>query len=426
MATATISGDVVPTTVEDDWTTASPGGHTIIITLDGATWFLEESFDATRQTIIDGITSAQSEATGWNNIIRDTMDVSQVTRIDEFIVQVLLGYYPTYDITATETITVTIDDTVISGGTLIATPTFDITPSANPSAEVTGTITPTSPEAEVVTGSQTIIITLTDDTWVAVGATFNAQRQAIINGLDAASSPATGWNLQVRDTLAVTTVVRTSDDVVTITLSAIPAYNISSAETITVTVPGTAVEGGVDLDATPTFDITVDLVPVVMVSGTVVPTAVETEIVSGGQTIILTLADETWVAAGATFNAQRQAILDGLDSATGGGTAWNAQVRDLMGVATVVRTSATVVTIMLTAAAAYAITIAETITVTVPGAAVVGGNPLIATPTFTITPTSMGCEVETIGLSQDDPLTVGITALSICDTLSPNDRGLSG
>jgi hypothetical protein len=51
-------------------------------------------------------------------------------------------------------------------------------------------------------------------------------------------------------------VVRTSDTVVTITLPAFGTYNITAGETITVTVPATAVTGDA-IVATPTFDILV-------------------------------------------------------------------------------------------------------------------------------------------------------------------------
>lgn len=124
-------------------------------------------------------------------------------------------------------------------------------------AALTGTAVPTITETDVVTGGKTIIITLTGDTWVAAGATFDAQRQNIIDGLDAASSPTNGWNNEVRDKEVVTAVVRTSNTVVTITLSAAGAYDISSTETITCTVPATALVTSTSaVIATPTFTVT--------------------------------------------------------------------------------------------------------------------------------------------------------------------------
>lgn len=51
-------------------------------------------------------------------------------------------------------------------------------------AALSGTATATIDESDIVVGGKTIIITLTGDTFVADGAAFDAQRQAIINGLN--------------------------------------------------------------------------------------------------------------------------------------------------------------------------------------------------------------------------------------------------
>ena len=99
-------------------------------------------------------------------------------------------------------------------------------------AALTGTVVTGSPtEADIVDGGQTLIVTLTNDTWVAAGATFNAERQNIIDGLDDAALAAG---------LAVGDVVRTSDTVVTITFSAIPTYDITSDSVVEHTVPASA------------------------------------------------------------------------------------------------------------------------------------------------------------------------------------------
>ena len=124
-----------------------------------------------------------------------------------------------------------------------------------PLAEITGTIIGAT-EADIVAGGKTIIITLTNNTWVAAGATFDAQRQNIIDGLVSAGSDTFGWNNVVVATQGVSGVVRTSDTVVTITLDAFATYDITSNETITATVPSTSMVIGTVIVATPTFTIT--------------------------------------------------------------------------------------------------------------------------------------------------------------------------
>ena len=131
------------------------------------------------------------------------------------------------------------------------------------SAAITGTATASIVESDVVSGGKTIIITLTGDTWVTAGATFDAQRQNIINGLDSEQSETNGWNAEVRDKEVVGAVVRTSDTVVTITLTAASAYDITAQEVITVTVPASAlVTSASDITGSPTFTVDAEILAI--------------------------------------------------------------------------------------------------------------------------------------------------------------------
>ena len=383
VATAVITGTATAAIDEAD---VVAGGKTIIITLTGDEFQdAGNPFDNNRQNIINGLDSAQSELTGWNNEVRDKQLVAGVVRTSSTVVTITLDAQAGYNISAQETITVTLAAAVLKAGfiPIVATPTFDV--AVGPIAAVlSGTITPASTEAQIVAGGRTLLITLDNDTWVASGAAFNAARQAIIDGITSAQSEVTGWNNEVRDNLPVGQVTRTSDTVVTVTFNPETGYNITDFEEITVTVPAAAlVLSGSPVVATPTFFIFE--VPIAIVTGTVVPDAEVSEIVAGGETIILTLIDDEWVAAGATFNAVRQDIIDGLDSSGVEATGWNAEVRDNLPVTAVVRTSPTVVTITLTAQAGYSITVLETITVTVPGSALdQTPNPITGVPTFDV------------------------------------------
>ena len=135
---------------------------------------------------------------------------------------------------------------------------FTLTSAAGTSVALTGTIL-TAREPDIVTGGRTIILTLTNDTWQPL--VLAAQRQAIINGCTSAQSELTGWNNEVRDNEPDTSVVRTSDTVVTITWSAAAAYDITAPETITVTVPASVlVTSGSPVVASPSFMINLPLV----------------------------------------------------------------------------------------------------------------------------------------------------------------------
>lgn len=123
-------------------------------------------------------------------------------------------------------------------------------------ATLSGTVTASITEADIVTGGKTIILTLTGDTWIAAGAlSFDLVRQDIIDGLDSAQSELLGWDNVVKALQNVTGVVRTSDTVVTITLDAQATYDITATETITATVPASALTGAVAIVATPTFTV---------------------------------------------------------------------------------------------------------------------------------------------------------------------------
>lgn len=89
----------------------------------------------------------------------------------------------------------------------------------------------------------------------------------------------------------------------------------------------------------------------------------------------------------------------GCTSAQSEAGGWNAKVRDALKI-TWVRTSDTVATGTLQAVSDVDITAQETITVTVPGIAVVSGSPIVATPSFTVDPIA--------GITGDGTIALGL------------------
>lgn len=126
-------------------------------------------------------------------------------------------------------------------------------------AVLTGSAIATINEDDITTGGETIIITLTDDTFKAAGTGpigSTADTQALIDGFDAASTPANGWNNEVRDKALTSEIVRTNSTVATWTIAAQAGYDISSQEVITGTIPtDVLVTGAAAVVATPTFTI---------------------------------------------------------------------------------------------------------------------------------------------------------------------------
>lgn len=127
------------------------------------------------------------------------------------------------------------------------------------------------------------------------------------------------------------------------------------------------------------------------VSGTIAFT--EPLVVSGLEQTIVTLTNDTFVAAGTGpigSIADTQAFIDGCTSAQAEATGWNAEVRDKEVVGAVARTSATVATITWTAAPAYSITANEEITWTVPAVVLTSAAPLVASPVITVSAVGFG------------------------------------
>ncbi len=127
-----------------------------------------------------------------------------------------------------------------------------------PVANISGTTTSDFTETKVVTGSQTTIIDLVGEIWVAAGGAFNAIRQDILDDVTSAQSEIFGWNNEVRDKEDVSAVTRISDSQAVITWSPAALYAIEISESITITVPASAVVGGVSIIAAPALAVIED------------------------------------------------------------------------------------------------------------------------------------------------------------------------
>lgn len=111
-------------------------------------------------------------------------------------------------------------------------------------------------ESDIVAGGNTITLTLTGDTWESTLGGDNTVTTALIAGLDSDGAEGAGWDAVVKAGLTYTTVTRTSDTVCTVELPAFGSYNITATETITATIPASALTtSGSPVVATPSFTI---------------------------------------------------------------------------------------------------------------------------------------------------------------------------
>jgi len=127
---AVASGTITPSATEAE---IVGGAKSLIITLTNETWDATIGADNSKTTdLIDGIDSAQAEATGWDAVVKANMDFNDVVRTSDTVVTITLPAFGSYNITATEIITVTVPATAVVGDSaIVANPTFAITSSVS-------------------------------------------------------------------------------------------------------------------------------------------------------------------------------------------------------------------------------------------------------------------------------------------------------
>jgi len=131
-----------------------------------------------------------------------------------------------------------------------------------------------------------------------------------------------------------------------------------------------------------------------VLTGTALDTIDEDDITTGSKTIIVTLHNDTFKAAGTGpigSTADTQALIDGFDAASSPTNGWNNEVRDKALTSEVVRTSSTIATWTVAAQSGYDVSAQEIITGTIPtDVLVIGFGAITATPNFTVDAVSSG------------------------------------
>ncbi len=278
--------------------------------------------------------------------------------------------------------------------------TSDDTP--QPACAVTGTVT-SADEDGIVAGGYTLVLTLTADTWAPTIGADNSLTTGLIAGIDSGQSEDAGWDDVVKAGLTHANVARTSDTVVTITIPAFAGFAITASETITVTVPADNLDySSTEVTASPTFSIT-NVAETCVTTGTATSSATAADIVAGGLTVILTVAGDQWVSTLGANNAATTALLAGIDSAQSEAAGWDAEVKANLDYTMLTRDSATQCTLVLPASASYLITATETITVTVPAAALLASSsPVVSSPTLTVEAVGVALTGTVTSADQDD------------------------
>jgi hypothetical protein len=203
------------------------------------------------------------EAGVWNVVLTQAEIDSLATGVSPLLIRPssLIAYWPLIGRTSPEIDIVGGFDQTVTGATQAAHPRV-IQPSAQIiqfptaagiSSTLTGTITATIDESDLVTGGNTVVLTLTGDTFV----TGTTSEDGIAAGSDSDKTGANKWDALIKTDLDNTDVVLSvGDTVATITLPAYASYDTDEQETITWTIPAASLTTSASpIVASPTFTV---------------------------------------------------------------------------------------------------------------------------------------------------------------------------
>lgn len=364
------------------------GGRTIIVKLAYGVWQDDVLSNATkRNALFDGFIAAGIEQAQWGKvltILKNEGSSAAVMNTAKDTVTITLSETTAYNITDTQVISLTVkpETGLIKNATKAATSLNTVKISADVIAQLSGTAVPSVGEGDIVVGQKQVIITLTNGKFALDVASDAEKRNAIFDGIKTSSSDTSMWDKVITALKAAgeTAIIRNSSNKITITLPAVSDYNISMNETISVTVPyKTATGSDILVDAIKDVALSTKIIvasnSTAVLSGTMLSTTVsETDILTGGKTLKITLSDGQWVTDIKTNETKRNALFSGL-VATTDATSWAKVVTALKaaGQSAIERTDNYTVTITLPPVSGYNIAANQYITMTIPAACMIGG-----------------------------------------------------
>lgn len=271
----------------------SPGE--IVVRLTGDTLRSEVgSVDADAVAFLAGMTGGSA---AWNTLI-GSLDASNITLEEsDSVARISIPVTGSYYISDNETITFVIPSvSLLSGGAAItATPDIVIV-NEDP---VISIVSESYTEAAIRNGSINFDITVTGDIWTGALSSDFANR--IVSG--------GVWDSQVTPSLTVT---RTDDNTVTVTIPAIPAFEIVSTETVEVSVLATDLQYTVSGVFLATGVKTISPEPVTVTGSATFDGVGEGDIRTSSYQIILTLDEDDWVPEIGTNHASNRDLIRGL------------------------------------------------------------------------------------------------------------------
>lgn len=318
--TAQLSGTALSAAESD----IKAGGRTIIIKLTDNQWADDiVSNKAKRDALFDGIT-ARNEQAEWakvTNALKAAGSTALALSDGNKTLTITLPEVTNYNISANQTVNITILPTLLEYSYRLNTMSFIIT--ADKALSVAGTVL-SADESAIASGGKTVILTLTNAKWASDIATNRSKREALLDKFTAGDS---AWQEVIYAAKARGTVARNSDTKLTITLPAVPSFNISSDMAVGFA-QILAGEGLTDADIPAiqdAFVIKAVTGQTAAISGTIMSKTTEIDIARGGKAIRVTLKGDAWAPDIESDETKRELLLSGFTE-TPSSSAWNSVI----------------------------------------------------------------------------------------------------
>ncbi|AEE95447.1 hypothetical protein [Mahella australiensis] len=373
--TAQLSGTALSASESD----IKAGGRTLVIALTDNHWAGDiASSKAKRDALFDSIT-ARSEQTEWvkvTNALKAAGPAALALSDGNKKLTITLPAVTNYNITANQTVNISILPTLLEYSYRLDTMSFIIT--ADKALSLTGTAL-SADESAIASGGKTIILTLTNAKWAGDIATSRSKREMLLDKFTAGGS---AWQEVIDAVKAQGTVARNSDTKLTVTLPAVPAFNISSD--MAVDFAGISVGDGLTDAAIPAvhdaFIIKAVTGQTAAISGTILSKTSEIDIARGGKIIRVTLKGDAWAPDIESNATKRAQLLSGFTE-TPSSSAWDSVIAG----ATVRLVNSSTIDITLPAKSDFDISSDMSVQLSIDSSLLTTSNTdITASPTFTI------------------------------------------
>ena len=221
------------------------------ITLHADTWQPDVGVEVgATLLLLSGLRSAQDETSGWNVIVLQTLDHTNIVRQSDFTLVLSLPMFPEYGITAPETLTLTIPvGALTSNQSVVASPSVRI-PAMPGTAFLFGPMLNATTEVRLGEGGGVadFNVTLVNDTWIdGVGLSDSVAHYELSRSLLYAISPygqwggeTSGWAQVVRQAMldgSPLPLMRQDDATIAFFVPTTPSYDIIAPETLALRIP---------------------------------------------------------------------------------------------------------------------------------------------------------------------------------------------